>query len=249
MDSLDASPLNFVTHQNHDELHIASLRILEYSIPGNTMEENILSTTAAQRFYDRIGSRYDWFEFYEAKAKERAHQALNLAPGHKVLSVGVGTGKGLSQIIKAISPAGTGFGLDISPVMVRLTKERTSAPVSLADARQLPYRSESFDRIFAAYVLDLLPQSDLEDLLLGFKRVLKSSGILVIIALTDGVDRFSNALIAAWKGVFSLNPALCGGCRPLQLFDLVREAGFNHSEREVIVQMGVPSEIIRAEKF
>jgi ubiquinone/menaquinone biosynthesis C-methylase UbiE len=210
------------------------------------MEENILSTPAAQRFYDRIGHRYDWFEFYEAKAKERAHQALDLAQDQKVLSVGVGTGKGLSRIIRDISPEGIGFGLDISPVMVCLTKERTSAPVCLADARLLPYRSHSFDRIFAAYVLDLLPQIDLEDLLVGFQRVLKSSGIMVIITLTEGVDRSSRALVAAWKGLFALNPALCGGCRPLQLAEIVKRIGFEQVEREVIVQMAVPSEVVRA---
>lgn len=212
------------------------------------MEEKILSTPAAQRFYDRIGHRYDWFEFYEAKAKARAHQALDLAPGQKVLSVGVGTGKGLSLIKRAISPEGTGFGLDISPVMLSLTKERTSAPVCLADARQLPYRSQSYDRILAAYVLDLLPESDLADLLAGFHRVLKSSGIMVIIALTEGVDRFSKTLVATWKSVFAINPALCGGCRPLQLLKLVQRADFESVEREVIVQMGIPSEIIRAVK-
>jgi ubiquinone/menaquinone biosynthesis C-methylase UbiE len=212
------------------------------------MDEKTLSATGAQKFYDRIGHRYDWFEFYEAKAKERAHQALDLAPGHKVLSVGVGTGKGLSLIQQSISPGGTGFGLDISPVMIRLTKDRTSAPVCVADARQAPYRGGSFDRIFAAYVLDLLPQRDLEDLLIGFHRVLKSPGILVIIALTEGVDRFSKALVGAWKGIFALNPALCGGCRPLQLLELVRDAGFDQVNSEVIVQMGVPSEIIRAVK-
>jgi ubiquinone/menaquinone biosynthesis C-methylase UbiE len=212
------------------------------------MEENILSTPAVQRFYDRIGSRYDWFEFYEAKAKQRAHQALDLSQGQKVLSVSVGTGKGLIKIIQAISPRGTGFGIDISPVMIRLTKERTSASVCLADARQLPFHSNSFDRLYAAYVLDLLPRSDLVDLLVGFHRVLKSSGIMVIIALTEGVNSTSRALVAAWKGLFALDPTLCGGCRPLQLYELVRGAGFDQVEREVIVQMAVPSEIIRAVK-
>lgn len=212
------------------------------------MEENTLSTPAVQQFYDRIGSRYDWFEFYEAKAKQRAHQALDLSQGQKVLSVSVGTGKGLFKIIQAISPGGTGFGVDISPVMLRLTKERTSAPVCLADARQLPFHSNSFDRLYAAYVLDLLPHSDLADLLIDFHRVLNSSGIMVIIALTEGIDSSSKALVAAWKGLFALNPTLCGGCRPLQLYELVRGAGFEQVEREVIVQIAVPSEIIRAVK-
>jgi hypothetical protein len=72
---------------------------------------------------------------------------------------------------------------------------------------------------------------------------------MVIIALTEGVDTASRALVATWKGIFALNPALCGGCRPLQLLELVRGADFDQVEREVIVQMGVPSEIIRADKI
>jgi len=71
---------------------------------------------------------------------------------------------------------------------------------------------------------------------------------MVILALTEGIDLPSQALVAVWKGVFSLNPAMCGGCRPLELLDLVYRAGFTQVEREVIVQLGVPSEIITAKK-
>jgi ubiquinone/menaquinone biosynthesis C-methylase UbiE len=212
------------------------------------MEENILSTSAAQRFYDRIGSRYDWFEFYEGQAKERAHEALELSDGLQILSVGVGTGKDLAQIIASISPDGIAHGLDISPVMLHLTQERTAAPVCQADARQLPYASQSFDRLYAAYVLDLLPVADLPDLIDDFFRVLKPGGRMVITALTEGVDLPSQALVAAWKGIFAISPTLCGGCRPLELLDIVRAARFKQVEREVIVQLGVPSEIIIATK-
>ena len=213
------------------------------------MNEKTLPTPAVQRFYDRIGSRYDWFEFYEGQAKERAHEALDLAHGLRILSVGVGTGKDLGQIIAATSPDGIAYGLDISPVMLHLTQERTAAPVCQADARQLPYASHSFDRLYAAYVLDLLPYADLPGLIDDFFRVLKSGGRMVITALTGGVDLPSRALVAAWKGVFALSPAMCGGCRPLELLDIVREAGFKQVEREVIVQLGIPSEIIVATKL
>ena len=212
------------------------------------MNEKILPTPAVQRFYDRIGSRYDWFEFYEGRAKERAHEALELAHGLRILSVGVGTGKDLGQIIEAITPGGIAYGLDISPVMLHLTQERTTTLVCQADARQLPYASQSFDRLYAAYLLDLLPFADLPDLIDDFFRVLKPGGRMVITALTEGVDLPSRALVAAWKGIFALSPTLCGGCRPLQLLDLVREVGFSQVEREVIVQLGVPSEIIIATK-
>lgn len=212
------------------------------------MTDKTLSTPAAQRFYDRMGSRYDWFEFYEGRAKERAQEALQLAPGHKLLSVGVGTGRELRQMLDTTTPGGTAYGLDISPVMLTLTRDRTSAPVCLGDARQLPYASQSFDRLYAGYVLDLLPFADLPGLILNFHRVLNPGGIAVILALTEGVDRTSRTLVAAWKGVFALNPAMCGGCRPLQLFDIFQEAGFKNIEREVIVQFGVPSELIVATK-
>jgi len=213
------------------------------------MDEKTLSTPAAQRFYDRIGSRYDWFEFYEGRAKERAHEALDLAHGLRILSVGVGTGKDLGQIIAGITPGGIAYGLDISPVMLHLTQERTAAPVCQADARQLPYASHSFDRLYAAYVLDLLPFTDLPGLIDDFYRVLRSGGRMVITALTEGVDLPSRALVAAWKTVFDLNPAMCGGCRPLELLDIVRKAGFKQVKREVIVQLGIPSEIIIATKL
>ncbi len=213
------------------------------------MDEKILSTSAAQRFYDRIGDRYDWFEFYEGHAKERAREVLLLSNGLSLLSVGVGTGKDLSRIISAISPDGTAFGLDISPVMLHLTRDRTPASVCQADARRLSFANDSFDRLYAAYMLDLLPLADIPGLLNDFFRVLKPEGRMVILALTEGVNLPSRALVAVWKGIFELSPTMCGGCRPLELIDFVRKAGFAHVDREVIVQLGVPSEIIIASKI
>lgn len=72
---------------------------------------------------------------------------------------------------------------------------------------------------------------------------------MVILALTEGVDLPSRALVAIWKGMFELSPTICGGCRPLELSDYVHKAGFKDVNREVIVQLGVPSEIILATKI
>ena len=210
------------------------------------MTEKILPTLAAQKFYDRIGSRYDWFEFYEGRAKERAFQALQLEQGLWVLSVGVGTGKELEKIEQAVSPGGAAFGLDISPVMARLTRERTAAAVCQADARRLPFTDQRFDRLYAAYILDLLPLADISDLMLDFRKMLTPGGMMVVLALTEGIDLPSRALVGVWKEVFALSPAMCGGCRPLKLLQLVKEAGFSMVERQVIVQFGVPSELIVA---
>ncbi len=211
------------------------------------MPEKILTTNAAQKFYDRIGSRYDWFEFYEGRAKEQAFTALQLATGISVLSVGVGTGKELAKIQAEISPGGA-IGLDLSAEMCRLARERVGATICQADARQMPFAAGSFQRLYAGYVLDLLPFADLEQLLKDFWRVMLPDSKLVILALTEGVDLPSKALVSIWKGVFDLSPAMCGGCRPLELLELVQVAGFSNIQRQVVVQAGVPSELISAYK-
>ena len=69
---------------------------------------------------------------------------------------------------------------------------------------------------------------------------------MVLLTLTEGVDLASRVLVSAWKGLFSISPKACGGCRPLQLEDLTHQAGFKQVEREIIVQVSVPSEIILA---
>ena len=208
------------------------------------MPEKILPTPAAQKFYDRIGSRYDWFEFYEGRAKEQAFEALELETGLKVLSVGVGTGKELAKINKEISPDGTAFGVDLSSEMCRLAKKRVGATICQADARQLPFHGQVYDRLYAGYVLDLLPYADLETLLKDFWDQLQSGGKLVILTLTEGVDIPSKTLVSLWKAVFNLSPAMCGGCRPLKLIEMVKRAGFSDIQRQVIVQAAVPSELI-----
>jgi ubiquinone/menaquinone biosynthesis C-methylase UbiE len=214
----------------------------------NQMPEKILSRSAAQNFYDRIGSRYDWFQFYEAKAKESALNALDLSEGLNVLSVGVGTGKELVEIQAVIQPYGTAYGVDVSPVMAGVAKERVGTTICRADARQLPFKDQAFDRLYAGYVLDLLPFAHLQQLLIDFRRKLAPGGKLVILALTEGVDFPSRFLVWLWKTIFNISPAVCGGCRPLELSTLVEAAGFQDIERRVIVQAGVPSELINAEK-
>ena len=182
------------------------------------------------------------------RAKTRALALLAPTPGCRVLNVGVGTGKEHAHIAAAVAPDGLAVGLDVSAVMLRLTRTRTGSPVCLGDARRLPYASGSLDCLFAAYVLDLLPAPDLPDLLHDFRRVLVPGGRLVLTTLTEGVTRPSRAIIALWKLIYAISPEGCGGCRPLQPTGLVRQAGFRLTRREVVVQWGVPSEIIVGRK-
>ncbi|HLB46817.1 MAG TPA: class I SAM-dependent methyltransferase [Anaerolineales bacterium] len=212
------------------------------------MIEKTLPASTAQRFYDRLGRWYELADFYGGRAKSRALQQLALVSGLRILHVGVGTGRDHAQLCAAVAPNGQAIGIDLSPIMLRLTRDRTFAPVCVADACSLPFADHAFDRLFAAYVLDLIPVADLPPLLNDFQRVLRSDGSMVLVTLTEGATFRSRLFVSAWKGLYRLSPIACGGCRPLQLAGLVTAAGFTNVKAEVMVQMGIPSEIVTASR-
>ncbi len=109
-----------------------------------------------------------------------------MTPGQHLLEVGVGTGKEHARIYAAILPGGISFGIDISRVMLSITHQKNKTPLCQADARNIPFVSDCFDRIYISYVLDLLPIADIPGILAGLQRVLKPGGRIVIVALTGG---------------------------------------------------------------
>lgn len=207
-----------------------------------------ISAHAAQRFYDRLGARHDWAEFYESRAKQRALQLLELRTGLALLNAGCGTGREQHEIEASMSPGGRAIGVDISIVMARLTRQRTGSSTLQADIGALPFASKSFDRVFSSYVLDLIRYDEIGGILSEFRRVLRPDGRLVILALTEGESGPSRAVVGLWKAIYGIAPIACGGCRPLRLSGLMQEAGYRQVTREVVVQFGVPSELIVAER-
>lgn len=210
------------------------------------MGERALSAQTARRVYDRLGRRHDWGERYEGRAKARALQLLDAHPGQWALNVGVGSGLDHRRLQAAVLPGGVAVGLDLSAVMAALTRARTGAPVCLADARRLPVRAGSVERLLCTYVLDLLPAGDLPVVLGEFWRVLVPGGRVALVTLTEGVSVASRAVMAGWKALYAVSPIATFGCRPLQVAGLVAAAGFVGHRGEVVVQLGVPSQVIVA---
>ena len=210
------------------------------------MVESKFSLDQARRYYDLWGARYDWFTFYEARSKSCALGKLLLEPGLWVLNVGIGTGKEHTIIQQGIAPDGKAFGLDISRRMLSVAEQRTKAPLCEADAGHLPFADGSFDRLFCAYVLDLVSVNQVPFWLMEFRRVLRAGGRMVTVNLTEGVNWPSRSFVWIWKLAYSISPVTCGGCQPLLIADLIREAGFLDIQREVVVQLGIPSEVITA---
>jgi len=210
------------------------------------MFDTTISRAQARQAYDTLGTGLDRAARFEARAGTHALAILGLKPGQRTLQIGVGTGKAHLAIARAVAPGGQAFGLDLSRVMLRLTHRHSAAPLCEGDAVALPFATHSFDRLYCAYLLDLLPVADLPRALAEFARVLRPTGRLALVSLTEGVDLPSRLFVAAWKLRFRLAPQSLGGCRPLRLRPLVERAGFVVERRDIITQRGFPSEIVVA---
>ena len=208
--------------------------------------QDTISPTAAQKYYDLWGRHYDWFSFFESRAKSRSLELLDLQPGLSLLHVGLGTGKEHEWIVTHIEPDGRAYGLDLSLMMLQVARARLDSPLCQADGGYLPFGHRRFDRLYAAYVIDLIPTSLIPVWLQGFRRVLKPGGCMVLLTLTEGVTVTSRAVVSLWKAAYRLYPLACGGCRPLQLTDLMQQAGFQFMQDEIIIQFGIPSQVILA---
>jgi len=207
------------------------------------MIEPTISRSEARQIYNTIGAGLDRATRFEEQAKQLGLTLLAATPGQRLLHVGVGTGAEHAALHALIGPSGLLVGYDLARGMLELTRSHADTPLCEGDAARLPFATASFDRLFSAYMLDLIPGAELPAVLAEFRRVLRPSGRLVLVSLTEGVDLRSRLFVARWKLGYRLDPQRFGGCRPLQLHALLGQAGFT-VERHVVVQRGFPSEVL-----
>jgi SAM-dependent methyltransferase len=111
----------------------------------------------------------------------KAVEAAGLAPGDLALDVGCGTGRALPALSRAVGPTGRAIGLDITPGMLaraRAEGRDGCATLMLADARRLPIADATADVVFAAGLVQHLP--DPVAGLAELARVTRPGGRLII---------------------------------------------------------------------
>jgi phosphatidylethanolamine/phosphatidyl-N-methylethanolamine N-methyltransferase len=136
-----------------------------------------------QRFYDRFAGVYDLlFDGVFQEGRLEAVKAMDLRPGQEVLEVGVGTGLNLR-----LYPKGVGVtGVDLSAQMLREARERgrdngSTGRVALArmDATRLAFADDSFDVVYAPYVVSVVPQP--RRVVAEMARVCRPGGKVVVV--------------------------------------------------------------------
>ena len=202
------------------------------------------------KLYDRTAWFYDvWATLTETKAQHRAIELANIQDAIAILEVAVGTGRLFNRIVER-NPNGRNIGIDISKGMLAKAKSRLSKQpnsnysLDIGSAFDIKMDDLSVDILFNNYMFDLIPFDQMDTVINEFSRVLKPGGKLVLVNMTKA-EQFGAGL---YERIYRISPTLMGGCRGVQLSNLLAEHGFIIENREYIQQMLFPSEVILATK-
>lgn len=206
------------------------------------------STADARRWYDQLSPWYDLLvDPFESTGRETGVTQLSPQRGDLVLDIGCGTGSALVDLAEAVGPAGSAIGIDLSAAMCRRTQQRIAdqalrqTAVVHGDARSLPFADDSFDAAFASFVLELFDTSDLVPVAQEWRRILKSDGSLVVVALSR---RSTGPAVRAYEWFHHRFPTRLD-CRPIHVTNTLRMSGFNLDDRIEQSIAGLPIDIVR----
>jgi len=152
-------------------------------------EKSVSPDLYTEEYFLSACEGYDEFLASEGEQLSRRLQAsfeiAAIESGMKILDVGCGRG----EIMRRCAELGAdAFGFDYAPVAVRMTRqiiqqlENPNAVVAAAqaDAKYIPFPSNTFDRVLMFDVVEHLFPWELHQALLEIRRVLKPGGRLII---------------------------------------------------------------------
>lgn len=135
-------------------------------------ETRAFFASRALRWNDRFGD--------DGPAYEQAIRESDVPPGATVVDVGCGTGRALPAMRDAVGDGGVVIGIDLTPEMLTVASLQCTSQLQLvlADARRLPLADGSIDVVFAAGLVQHLP--DPRAGLAELARVTRPGGRLII---------------------------------------------------------------------
>jgi ubiquinone/menaquinone biosynthesis C-methylase UbiE len=136
----------------------------------------------------------------------------------------------------------------LAATRLAMWSERAKIRLLEPPALELPGDDGAFDRFLATYVFDLLYPEDGHALIAEARRLLVPGGLLALVSLTHGTTAKSRMVASGWSAITRRWPALVGGCRPIELRDLVTGPEWQLQAVEVVIRYGIPSEVVVARR-
>jgi len=153
-----------------------------------TVPETEKAQRVAQVFHS-VAERYDVMNDLMSMGLHRLWKRFTVAragvrPGMKVLDIAGGTGDLARAFARQAGPTGEVWLTDINESMLRVGRDRLLdtgllLPVAVCDAEQLPFASNTFDRVSVAFGLRNMTHKDRA--LASMLRVLRPGGKLLVL--------------------------------------------------------------------
>jgi len=217
--------------------------------PANGLPGTLADRT--RRVYDRLSAVYPLSTmFFHSRAHRCALESSGIRDGMKVLEVATGSGEMFRRLVRA-NASGSTIGVDLSPNMAARTQRvaRRKFPEArthcqAVDARNMPFRTESFDAVFACYLLELLSSEDILSTLAEFRRVLRDRGRLTLVLIGQNTALFNSI----YKTLGRVAPAFWGRQVDERLPDIIESFRFKILQDRVVRQTLYPSRVLVAKK-
>jgi ubiquinone/menaquinone biosynthesis C-methylase UbiE len=223
--------------------------------PRFTQRMITLSPAEARRVYDRIGRRQGTQAFYEDRATSQLIPHLELSTARAVFEFGCGTGRFAASLLENHLPeTATYHAVDISPVMAALARQRLASFGSRVEVRltegdaPADEPSASYDRFLSNFVLDLLSLEHIDRVIREAHRILEPGGLLGLSGLTSGFTPASRAIARLWARIHAFRPALVGGCRALELLQVLPQTQWHVRHHARVAPFGIALEAVVAQR-
>lgn len=138
--------------------------------------------------YDKLGQKYTDLYYNDKSDLGFFEKFVKLLPkGAKVLDIGCGPGTFTQHFVKQ------GFtveGVDLSRIMIDIARKKLpQVKFQVMDMRHLDFTADNFEAIFCAYSLIHISSEEIINTLNGFRRILKSGGIVGLITQKGEADK------------------------------------------------------------